>query len=256
MKALWNSLKIAFAMFSRIPTPRADWSKENMKYMFCFFPLIGAVIGVLEYLLVLLAGRFSFAPGFLGALMLLVPVLVTGGIHIDGLLDTSDAMSSWQERERRLEILKDSHAGAFALIACSSYFIAFYGACVQLCTSRRATGVFCLVFVLARCLSGFGVLTLPKASAKGTVAEFSRNAEEKPVRIAVVVIAVLSVIGMIYIQPVMGIVTAVCAALVFLFYRHMALKYFGGTSGDLSGFFLCTCETAAALVLAVCTAIL
>ena len=34
MKSLWNNFKVAFAMFSKIPMPRADWTKENMKYMF------------------------------------------------------------------------------------------------------------------------------------------------------------------------------------------------------------------------------
>ena len=48
MKALWNSFVVAFAMFSKIPMPRADWSKEeNMKYMMCFFPFVGTVVGVL-----------------------------------------------------------------------------------------------------------------------------------------------------------------------------------------------------------------
>ena len=34
MKSLWNNFKVAFAMFSKIPMPRADWTRENMKYMF------------------------------------------------------------------------------------------------------------------------------------------------------------------------------------------------------------------------------
>ena len=49
MKSVWNSCKAAFAMFSKIPTPMVDWNKENMKYMMCFFPFVGAVIGVLTY---------------------------------------------------------------------------------------------------------------------------------------------------------------------------------------------------------------
>ena len=48
MKMLWNNFKVAFAMYSKIPMPRADWSKENMKYTFCFFPFIGLVIGALS----------------------------------------------------------------------------------------------------------------------------------------------------------------------------------------------------------------
>jgi adenosylcobinamide-GDP ribazoletransferase len=47
--------------------------------------------------------------------MVVAPIIITGGIHMDGFLDTQDALSSYQPRERRLEILKDSHAGAFAI---------------------------------------------------------------------------------------------------------------------------------------------
>ena len=98
MKSLWNNFKVAFAMFSKIPMPRADWTKENMKYMFCFFPFIGTVIGVLTVAVAYAGRRFGYQPGFVTALLVLVPVFVTGGIHVDGLLDTSDALSSWQER--------------------------------------------------------------------------------------------------------------------------------------------------------------
>mgnify|MGYP003564656077 CR=1 FL=1 len=50
LKMLWNNFKVAFAMYSKIPMPMADWNKENMKYTFCFFPFIGLVIGALSYL--------------------------------------------------------------------------------------------------------------------------------------------------------------------------------------------------------------
>lgn len=98
MKSLWNNFKVAFAMFSKIPMPRADWTKENMKYMFCFFPFIGTVIGILTMVVAWLGLRFGYEPGFVTVVLVLIPVLVTGGIHVDGLLDTSDALSSWQER--------------------------------------------------------------------------------------------------------------------------------------------------------------
>ena len=63
--------------------------------------------------------------GFTAVVLVLVPVIVTGGIHVDGLLDTSDALSSWRDREKRLEILKDSHAGAFAVITACVYFYGY-----------------------------------------------------------------------------------------------------------------------------------
>ena len=100
MKSLWNSFKIAFAMFSKIPVPQAEWTKENMKYMFCFFPFIGAVIGAVSLGAVWLANYLGFNVIFLSVALTVLPVLITGGIHVDGLLDTADALSSWQERKR------------------------------------------------------------------------------------------------------------------------------------------------------------
>lgn len=240
-------------MFSKIPMPRADWTKENMKYMFCFFPFIGTVIGGLTMLVAYLGLRFGYQPGFVTAVLVLVPVFVTGGIHVDGLLDTSDALSSWQERSRRLEILKDSHAGAFAVITAAVYFIAWYGAYSQLFNSAenmRAIGILSLGFMVSRCLSGIGVISFPKAKADGTVAEFSRNSSDVLSRNVLIVYLVILAAGMILIRPVWGSLAFVGALLIFWYYHHIAMKYFGGTTGDISGFFLCICEVGMALILA------
>lgn len=251
MKSLWNSFKIAFAMFSKIPMPQADWSKENMKYMFCFFPFIGAVIGGLTMMASYLGAYWGFQKEFVVIFLILIPVFVTGGIHVDGLLDTSDAMSSWQERSRRLEILKDSNAGAFAVITACVYFMCWYGAYSQIYERMTVISVLSVGFCLSRCLSGLGVITLPKAKADGTVAEFSRKAEDGVVRNVLIVYLVLLLALMLWISPIYGVCAYAAAILVFCYYRHMALKYFGGTTGDLSGCFLCLCEAAMALVLAV-----
>lgn len=253
MKSLWNNFKVAFAMFSKIPMPQADWTKENMKYMFCFFPFIGTVIGALTMGAAYLGVRYGFRPGFMTVVLVLLPVLVTGGIHVDGLLDTSDALSSWQERTRRLEILKDSHAGAFAVITAAVYFLAWCGAYGQLCETEnlRAIAVLSLGFMVSRCLSGIGVITFPKAKADGTVAEFSRNSSDVISRNVLIVYLVILFALMVWIQPIWGVAAFVGALLIFGYYHHMAIKYFGGTTGDLSGFFLCLCEVGMALILAV-----
>ena len=173
------------------------------------------------------------------------------GIHVDGLLDTSDALSSWQERERRLEILKDSHAGAFAVITACAFFLIWYGAYSQLWTDRRAFLIMALGFMVSRCLSGISVMMFPKARKDGTVAEFSRKAEDMIVRNVLIVYLGILLAVMIWIQPVMGILAFGTAVLVFLYYHYKAMKYFGGITGDLAGYFLCLCEVGMAVVLAV-----
>ena len=60
IKRIWNSFKIAFSMYSRIPMPRSELTDENKSYAMCFFPWIGAVIGLLSY------GVFRFSKWFDG----------------------------------------------------------------------------------------------------------------------------------------------------------------------------------------------
>ncbi len=251
MKSLWNSFKIAFSMFSKIPMPQADWTEENMKYMFVWFPWIGAVIGGATMLVAYVGNYFGFRSEFINIILLLIPIFVTGGIHVDGLLDTADAMSSWQERKRRLEILKDSHAGAFAVITAGIYFLLLYAGYSQIDGNSQILLLVSMGFMVSRSFSGIGVLTLPKAKEDGTVAEFSRKSSEKRVKNVLLVYLVLLAVGMFYVDVVLGIATIVTAGLVFGYYRHFALKNFGGTTGDLSGFFLCLCEASIVLVLAV-----
>lgn len=257
MKSAWNSFKAAFAMFSKIPMPMVDWKKENIKYMMCFFPFVGTAIGILTWLIGCILGNYvKFDPFFLSVILTVIPVFVTGGIHVDGLLDTSDALSSWQERTRRLEILKDSHAGAFAIITACVYFILWLGAWKQLLGNPAGICIMSLGFMMSRCLSGIGVITFPKARTDGTVAEFSRNASEIAVRNVLAGIFIVLAAIMIWIDPVQGILASVASLLVFWWYHHMAMKYFGGTTGDLSGFFLCICEVVMGLVLAAAGAVI
>ena len=99
-----HALVIAFSTYSRLPMPRVEWSEENMKYAICFFPLVGAVIGAAVLLWIWLCGVLALAPFFRAAGCTALPLLLSGGIHMDGFCDTVDAFLH-QSRERKLEIL-------------------------------------------------------------------------------------------------------------------------------------------------------
>ena len=120
-----QTIAVAFAMFSALPVPQFGWNEKNMRYAMCAFPLIGLVCGGLWCL----CGVLPLPDMARAAAFCLVPVAVTGGIHLDGYADTSDALSSYGDREKKLEILKDSHCGAFAVIRLCSYFVAYFGLC-------------------------------------------------------------------------------------------------------------------------------
>lgn len=252
MKKLWNGFKIAFSMYSKIPMPKSDWTSENMSYCFCFFPLVGAVIGALTCLWRYVADVLGLGGSVPSAVILMmIPVALTGGIHLDGLLDTADALSSYKGQKERLEILKDSRAGAFAVIQAVVYFFLYYGVYSYLdaCPGERgeeAWQVIALSFLLSRAFSGFGVVAFPKARDTGLAALFSQKAEAKAVKVVMVCYGMLLFLLMAGIYLPYAFAVYVAAFIVFLYYYFMAMRKFGGITGDLAGWFLQKCELAMA----------
>lgn len=229
--------------------PQVAWEERNMKYAICFFPLVGGVTGGLVLLWVWLCGvlELNFVLRAVGAVV--VPLLVTGGIHMDGFCDTTDALSSHQPMERKLEILKDSHTGAFSIIFSCVYLILAFGALSQV-ESWRGWCVIGLGFVLSRALSGLALANLKGARPTGMLQAFADASHKTAVSLAMLVFIALAAAGMLVISPVSGGGALVVAALCLLFYRSMAYRQFGGITGDLAGFFLQLCELGVALAVA------
>lgn len=244
-----GSMMIAFSMYSQIPVPQVQWTKERMKYAMCFFPLIGAVIGLLEYGAILLLRTLGF-PFLEQILPVVIPVVVTGGIHMDGLLDVIDAKSSHGETEKKLEILKDPHTGAFAIIGCGIYFLLYLAFFMEM--RPVMIPAFCITFVITRALSGLSVVTFPMAKKSGLAATFSDGAHKRVVGTVMALYLIISL-------PAVWLLTGATAALgvfvisfvVFLYYYHMAKREFGGITGDLAGYFLQILELALVMVLAI-----
>ena len=237
-----NSFFIALSMYSRIPVPRVDWEKENMRYAMCFFPMIGVVIGAVMYLAGWLLDKTSVGGLFRGVVFTLIPIIITGGIHMDGFMDTMDALGSWGDREKKLEILKDSHAGAFAILGMGCYLMWSVAVWSELPAEvLRVCGV---SFVLSRELSGFSVVTFPAARNSGLLKMFQDGAQKKVVRITMCLYVAAAVIMMAVMnaRAMTGAVTGVMIA--FLYYIVVSRKQFGGVTGDLAGFFLETAELA------------
>ena len=237
-----NSFFIALAMYSRIPVPRVDWKKENMRYAMCFFPVIGVIIGMVIYLAGWLMGKLDIGNLFRSVVFTLIPIIITGGIHMDGFMDTMDALGSWGDREKKLEILKDSHAGAFAILGMGCYLL--WSVAVWSELPAEVLGVCGVSFVLSRALSGFSVVTFPAARDSGLLKTFQDGAQKKIVRITMCLYMTASVamMAMLDVRAMLGAVTG--AMIAFLYYAVMSRKQFGGVTGDLAGFFLETAELA------------
>lgn len=179
MKIL-RSCVIAFSMYSKIPVPQFDWKEEDMKYVFCFFPCIGAVIGLLICGWGWICRNFHIGSLAYVLMGTAIPILVTGGFHVDGYMDTMDALHSYQDRERKLEILKDSHIGAFSVIMLLLYYLIYLAAFSEVIVGKDLA-VVSLGFVLSRIMSGLGAVCLRPAKKDGLLRAFSKRAAQKNV---------------------------------------------------------------------------
>ena len=246
---LLNAMIIAIAMYSKIPMPRVDWNEKNMRYAMCFFPLVGVIIGVLEIvagnLITVWKGEGTF---FYAVVLTLIPVFITGGIHLDGFADTMDAKSSYGDREKKLEILKDPHTGAFAIISLCSYFLLCVGIFSEMRTERLFASA--LVFVFSRSLSGISVVTFPAAKNSGLLRTFQDGAQKRNVRIVLIFWLFATVVGFFLTAGLCGVAAAAVGLAVFFYYYQFSRKQFGGITGDLAGYFLQLCELFMLAVLA------
>ena len=187
-----QTIAVAFAMFSAIPVPQFEWNEKNMRYAMCAFPLIGVVIGAAWCVCgALPLPGFAKAAGFA-----LIPVWITGGIHLDGYADTCDALSSYGDREKKLEILKDPHCGAFAVIRLCSYFLAYFALCTCVSFTPSVGVLWVLALVLERALSGLAVASFPMAKNTGLAHTFATAADKTVVRRALAVLAAVLCVGM------------------------------------------------------------
>ena len=218
-------------MFSALPVPQFAWNQKNMRYAMCAFPLIGVVIGGLWCL----CGALPLPMPAKAAGFCLIPVWVTGGIHLDGYADTCDALCSYGDTQKKLDILKDPHCGAFAVIRLCSYFAAYLclAACVQF--TLRVGALWTLALILERALSGLAVAAFPMAKNTGLAHTFATAADRTTVRR---VLGCLSIVLAVALFALGGGVLVLAAGVTLWRYHRVAVKQFGGITGDLAGWFL------------------
>jgi len=233
-----RALLLAFSMFSRVPVPQGSFDAKAQRYALLFLPLVGAGVGLALWGFLALARLLAFGTILTAAGLTLLPVLVTGGIHLDGFCDTADALASHASPERRREILKDPHAGAFAVIFACAYFLGYFALCAEGPFFQNAALLFTLLHMLSRALGGVLALGVPAASEQGLLASFQRSANRKACLIGLIAVSALCTAALVLADPPRGIAMAAGALLVLLYVRRSAKRDFSGMSGDLVGFYI------------------
>lgn len=231
--------------------PHFEWKEDDMRYSMAAFPLVGAVIGAIFYALYRSAEYFALPHTASALLLTAVPVALTGGFHVDGFMDVSDALNSYRSREEKLKILKDPHIGAFAVIRLAICGLVYIASLTIVLDSEEANSLIVMIaagFVLARCLSALSVLTFRSAKKEGMLYYEASSAAggRRGNLVMVSLLGSASLLIMGYFSLPAGCIASAAAILSFGWYKHLSYRELGGITGDTAGYFVVICETAIA----------
>lgn len=243
----------AFSTYSALPVRLTQWKDEDFYYAPVFFPWVGAVIGATVFLWQLICKKLGIGVICDVCVTVVLPVILTGGIHLDGFMDTSDALSSFADREKRLKILSDPHIGAFSVIRLAVLGCLYFGIWSQLYCSEIIAPC-CGVYFFSRILCVLSIYYFPKAKEGGMLGGFFKPDKKRAVTAACVIEGILCISFWLILKPAAALLCVFTGCMMMIIYKRMSVKCFGGITGDTSGFFLSVTELVmlAALMLSQC----
>jgi adenosylcobinamide-GDP ribazoletransferase len=232
------AIVVAISLFTFIPMPVFEWTPGRMKFVPMWLPLVGLVVGVGAWGLFLLLSLWSVHPVLKAVLMTFYSLAVTGGMHMDGLMDAADAYFSRRDRDRKLEIMKDSRIGAFAAMSLAAVLLLKAGLFAE-AFSKDAFPPLLLLFIpaISRAFQSSMIYLFPYAKGEGLAAMYGRNPDRRilislGLFAAAACLCVYILAGLKYLA-----IPGVCA-LYYGFFYFSCKKQFGGITGDLLGSFL------------------
>ncbi len=194
-----------------------------------FFPLIGLMIGVL-LALVAFCSNFIFQPLTTAILVLAAEFLITGGLHLDGLMDSADGLLSGREREKVLIIMKDSCVGGMAVLA------VFFLLSLKLAflTELFAENLFVILIampVIGRWAIIYTMISYPYARKEGLGGIFHQQARNTHL----IITSLYSAGLLLFILPVKLYPAPLLTVLCVFLCAHRINKVLGGHTGDTYG---------------------
>jgi len=204
-------------------------NEQTLRLGSAYFPFVGFLLATILYLVQLLFGLL-LPPLALAAVLVVALMLLTGGLHLDGLMDTCDGLFGGRTRERRLEIMRDSRVGSFGVLG---------GICILLLKFAlfASIGLHVLLlafFVVLPCTRWAMVLALrifPSARPGGLGATFRQTVTLPRLIIAGATALLLALV----VGHEVGVLAWCMATCVALLLGAWATRLLGGLTGDIYG---------------------
>lgn len=240
---MFRSLLVVLQFLTILPLPQREISLEEVGRSAWAFPVVGVLIGLL------LVGANAllsplFPPALRAALVLALWVAMTGALHLDGFVDSCDALLAARPPEARLEILRDTYVGAFGVVGAVMLLLIKFAALMAHLSAGRWI-VLLMAPLLGRWAMVYAMAQYPAARATGmgkTVREFVGR--------QTLLGATLLTLPILLTHPLEGLVALVSAWLFTRLFARWVLQRIPGFTGDIYGALCESVETTILLALA------
>ncbi|KGO14224.1 cobalamin synthase [Clostridium botulinum] len=231
MKSILNDFLLMIQFFTRIPINKnLKCEKENFKRGAFFLPVVAFIIGGMEFLIYLGLKNF-LPPNVIIVLLLLFTAMITGGLHMDGLADTCDGFFSLRDKERIIEIMKDSRMGAFGTIAMIINLLLKYQLLYSLVLKDCSIAII-LAPVIGRISILFLCLSKRTAKKNGSGNIFIGNMS-KPIIFLITIIALA--MNTYFLGLKITIISFIAVLIITYLFYLLCLNKINGLTGDTLG---------------------
>lgn len=242
-----NSFWLGLQFLTRITVKKnIDWSPKACGESVKFFPIYGFILGLVYVLLgtiffvVLPMKNYIFLPPFTAFVFLLSNLVMTGALHCDGFCDTMDGILSGRNRERILEIMKDSRVGAHGATSLIALLIGKYAMFMSLTASSWLIAL--LLFpVFSRYCMSLAVVLFPYARPEGLGKGFHEFSDARDL-----ILPTIFVLALACISGYLAVLVLVSSVFTMLVLDRYVNRLLGGLTGDVYG---ATTELGEAVVL-------
>jgi len=225
-----KKLILAWQFLTIIPLGRKNCEEKYFSGSLVYFPVIGLFIAAILSAGLFLLQSLGFHNLSLSVFLVILLAIITGGIHLDGLADTTDGLSSGKDKDETLAIMRDPHIGAMGVLAIVCALLLKAGLFYSLAGLLKIKGLF-LMCLISRWAMVMLIYLFPYARKEGKAMIFSAGVNLKIFLLTTVITGISASLIWRIKGSIVWVIAAGCA---FLFGK-LTVRKLGGITGDVLG---------------------
>jgi len=225
-----NSFLLAMQFLTIFPLKIRNFSDKKMSRALIYFPIVGLFLGLILSGLNILLSISNILMLASNIILVIILIILTGGMHLDGLADTADAFLSGKEKKEMLEIMRDSHIGVMGVLALISVILLKIGLLTCVNTAIKP-GILMLVCILSRWSVVLQMYFFPYARQDGKAKIFIEGMSLKKLILSAIITIVLAFM----IRGTEGLIVLLVISVFAYVLGGFVSRKIGGITGDTLG---------------------